>query len=202
MKKILCYVYENMADFEIVLTLHCLRNKGEIQPVMISENREPVTAQSGMRIVPDLAISGISEEILAESVGLLIPGGPISPEQNEICPMIRRMAGDGKLVAAMCFAPQFLGRAGILNDHKFTASCGKEYIKRLGCEDPFVWENFENKRLVVDGNVLTAQGNAFVDAAEKISEILDVFPDEGQRTEYFRKINARQAAPCQTLSTQ
>lgn len=191
MKKILCYVYENMADFEVVLTLHCLRDVGKIRTVMISENIEPVTAQSGMRIVPDMTISGIPEDVLMESVGLLISGGPISPEQNQICPVIRRMAEDGKLVAAMCFAPQFLGRAGILKNHKFTTSCGKEYIKSLGCEDPFVWENYERKRLVVDGNVLTAQGNAFVDAAEKISEILSVFQDAGQRADYFRRIRER-----------
>ena len=30
MRKILCYIYENMADFEIVLMLHCLRDIGKL----------------------------------------------------------------------------------------------------------------------------------------------------------------------------
>lgn len=188
MRKILCYVYEDMADFEIVLTLHCLRDIGDIQVVTVSESQEAVTAQSGLRTVPDMVIGGMPDELLTESVGILIPGGPIAPEQNQICPVIRRMAADGKLVAAMCFAPQFLGRAGILADHRFTTSCRREYIRSLGCEDPFCWENYEEARVVTDRNVLTAQGSAFIDAAEKISEILGVFRGAEQRASYFKGI--------------
>lgn len=89
--KILCYIYENMADFEIVLTLHGLRDIGKFDIVTTSENREKVTAQSGLKFVPDMQISELNDTFLEECVGLLIPGGPINPSQNAICPIIQYM---------------------------------------------------------------------------------------------------------------
>lgn len=175
MRKILCYIYENMADFEIVLTLHCLRDIGKFDIITISENQEMITAQSGLKLVPDMRISELSDTFLEESAGLLIPGGPINPVQNEICHIIQYMEENNKMVAALCFAPQFLGRAGILKTHHFTTTCSRQYIEKLGCEDPFYWDNYEGKRIVMDNNILTAEGLAFVDLAEKICELFSAF---------------------------
>lgn len=188
MRKILCYVYENMADFEIVLTLHCLRDIGKIDIVTVSENRKVVTAQSGLKLVPQMQISELDNAFLEDCDGLLIPGGPINPDQNEICPVIQYMEKTGKLVAALCFAPQFLGRAGILNEHRFTTTCSRQYIEKIGCEDPFYWDNYEEKRIVVDRNILTANGLAFVDMAEKMSELFCVFESDDARKAYFDEI--------------
>ena len=188
MRKILCYIYENMADFEIVLTLHCLRNTGKFDIVTISENREKIMAQSGLKFVPDMQISELSDAVLKECAGLLIPGGPINPVQNEICPIVQYMEENNKLVAALCFAPQFLGRAGVLKTHHFTTSCSRQHIEKIGCDDPFYWDNYEEKRMVMDKNILTAKGFAFVDMAEKISEIFNVFDNDDARKSYFDNI--------------
>ena len=72
-KNIVLYIYENMADFEIVLTLHGLRDIGKFDIVTTSENREKVTAQSGLKFVPDMQISELNDTFLEECVGLLIP---------------------------------------------------------------------------------------------------------------------------------
>lgn len=40
----------------------------------------------------------------------------------------------------------------------------------------------------MDKNILTAKGFAFVDMAEKISEIFNVFESDGARKSYFDKI--------------
>ena len=53
MAKILCYIYEGMADFEITLLLHRLRNTGKMEIVTISEDKEEITAQSGMHYISD-----------------------------------------------------------------------------------------------------------------------------------------------------
>ena len=191
MAKWLCYIYENMADFEIALTLHCLHEIGKFDIITISENKERITAQSGMKYLPDRKISELEEAFLEECVGLLIPGGPINQEQNEICPVIQAMEKKGKTIAALCFAPQFLGRAGILEDHRFTTTVNRQYIEKIGGKDPFCWENYEEKRLVMDRNILTAKGLAFVDMAEKISELFHVFASDEKRNAYFREIREK-----------
>ncbi len=116
MRKILCYIYENMADFEIVLTLHCLRDIGKL------------------------------------------------------------------------FCTSILGRAGVLKTHHFTTSCSRQHIEKMGCDDPFYWDNYEEKRIVMDKNILTAKGFAFADMPEKISEIFNVFENDDARKFYFDKI--------------
>ena len=52
MRKILCYIYEGMADFEITFLLHRLRNTGKMEIISISEGNKPVTAQSGLSFFP------------------------------------------------------------------------------------------------------------------------------------------------------
>ncbi len=134
-----------MADFEIVLMLHCLGNIGKFDIVTISENREKITAQSGLKFVSDMQISELSDTVFKEC-------------------------------------------AGVLKTHHFTTSCSRQHIEKIGCDDPFYWDNYEEKRIVMDKNILTAKGFAFVDMAEKISEIFNVFENDDARKSYFDKI--------------
>lgn len=186
MNKILCYIYEEMADFEISLLLHCLKQNGKREVVTISEKMEPVMAQSGLKYIPDLKISLISN--FDEYEALIIPGGPINNEQNEICTVINEMDQKGKLVSAICFAPQFLGRAGLLNKYKFTTSCSSRKIEELGVEDPYNRNNYIEERVVKDRNIITAQGFAFVDFAEAICEYLNILTSKEEKYNKFGKI--------------
>lgn len=188
MGKVLCYIYEEMADFEITLLMNCLHKFGRKEVITVSEMIQPVTGQSGLMYFPALKISDISPALLAESEALIIPGGPINNEQNEICPVVKQLAEQGKLIAAICFAPQFLGRAGILENYRFTTSCSPEKIKQFGCQDPFHWERFEPVRVCRDRNVITALGSAFVDFAEAVCSSLKAFSDVEQQRKYFEQI--------------
>lgn len=183
---ILCYLYEEMADFEISLLLHRLRNAGQREIVSISEHTELLTAQSGLQYMPDKRIADITS--LAEVEALIIPGGPINNDQNAICLLAEQLVRSGKLVAAICFAPQFLGRAGILDEYHYTTSCSAEKIAQLGCEDPFNRENYLHARLVEDRNVITAQGYAFVDFAGAVCRYLHVFHSKSQEYEQIERI--------------
>lgn len=189
MGKILCYIYEEMADFEISLLLHRLKNTGKKEIVSISETLETLTAQSGLHYVPDKRIEDVKD--IEEFEALIIPGGPIRNEQNAICPIIRGMLEHRKMVAAICFAPQFLGRAGVLGQYLYTTSCSPEKIKQLGCEDPFDRKNYVNARVICDRNVITAQGYAFVDFAEAVCDALHVFESEKQKWEQLGRVKEK-----------
>ena len=186
MGKILCYIYEDMADFEISVLLHRLRNMGGKEICSISETLDPVTAQSGLIYMPERTISDITSLDMVEA--LIIPGGPINNQQNTVCPLARAIVDEGKLLAAICFAPQFAGRAGILAQYHYTTSCSEEKIRQLGCEDPFDRGNYVEKRVVVDRNLITAQGYAFVDFAVEVCRYLKILKKKEQEYEWFGRI--------------
>ncbi len=186
MNKILCYIYGEMADFEISLLLHRLRNTGGREIVAVSENLEPLYAQSGLQYIPQMKIEDIDN--LDEYDALIIPGGPINNNQNAICQIASEMILKGKLVAAICFAPQFLGRAGILQHYKYTTSCSEEKIKQLGCEDPYYRPKYVEARTVVDRNLITAKGYAFVDFTGLVCDYLNVFESEQQKYEQLGRV--------------
>ena len=172
MSCILCYIYPDMADFEVVLTLHRLRNAGKRQIITVAETMEEIVSQSGLRYVPDMTIA---DALSLDAEALIIPGGPINNEQNAILPLIRQMDEAGKLLAAICFGPQFLGRAGVLDKHLFTTSCSAEHIASMGKADPFPRAHIVDRRAVRDGHVITAQGHAFVDFAIEICRYLGIY---------------------------
>ena len=186
MGKVLCYIYEGMADFEITFLLHRLKNTGKKEIVSISNDRKIKQSQSGLSYVPDKMIEDI---VSLETVdALIIPGGPINNSQNEILDLVNRMIENDKLVAAICFGPQFLGRAGVLDKYKYTTSCSADKIIKLGCEDPFNWQNYISKRVVIDRNLITAQGYAFVDFAIAVCRYLNIFESEVQEYEQMGRV--------------
>lgn len=177
MGPILCYIYPDMADFEVVVALHRLRNAGRRRIITIAETADAVVSQSGLRYLPDMTIAEAAE---IDTEALIIPGGPINNEQNAVLPLIRRMDAQGNLLAAICFGPQFLGRAGVLDERRFTTSCTEAHIAGLDTGDPFPRQNYVNRRVVRDGHVITAQGHAFIDFAMEICRYLKVYPTAQQ----------------------
>lgn len=188
--KILCYVYENMADFEITLLLHRLKNAGKRELLFVSEDIVPIKAQSGLTYLPDAKISDVTD--ISEVEALLLPGGSINNEQNEIYLLIQEIVKMKKLVGAICFAPQFLGRAGVLEEYKFTTSCTKKKIKEIGIADPFNWNNYVHQRVVRDRNIITAQGFAFVDFAIEVCKYLNIYDDEEQLKQQLLRVKTNE----------
>jgi len=183
---IACYIYDGMADFEITLLLHRLKNTGKREIITISEDTDKIVAQSGMTYLPDRKITDIKG--IGDIEALIIPGGPINNEQNAIISLVQDLISSNKLVASICFSPQFLGRAGVLDHYQFTTSCSAAKIKQLGCADPFNWNHYLDQRVVIDRNLITAQGYAFVDFACAVADYLDIFTDEVQRYEQLGRV--------------
>ncbi len=190
MGKVLCYIYNSMADFEISLLLHRLKNTGKKEIVSISESTRVLTAQSGLQYQPQMTIEDMKN--IEDVEALIIPGGPINNNQNDICKLAADIIQSGKLIGAICFAPQFLGRAGILNSYSFTTSCSEQKIQQLGCQDPFDRNNYVDKRCVVDRNLITAKGYAFVDFAIEVCKYMKIFSDENELYEQLQKVKESQ----------
>jgi putative intracellular protease/amidase len=107
----------------------------------------------------------------------LIPGGPIKEQKNSLTDLIIKFNNKHILIAAICNGPQYLGRSGILNNKKFTTSCSKERIEKMKLDDPFPRENYIEKRIVIDENIITAKGRAFIDFSFAIFDYLEIYKD-------------------------
>lgn len=187
---IMCYCYDQMADFEVTLLLTRLRQVGcAVQTV--GDCAGWVMGQSGLCYRVDVTVEQAEQEAMPDAI--VLPGGPINPTQYAICPLLCRMEQEHRLIAAICFAPQFLARAGLLERHDYTTSCSASKMAQLGYEDFFPRQRMRMQRVVEDGAVITAQGYAFVDFAEAVCRYLHV-ADEQQLRTWFAPVKETETA--------
>jgi putative intracellular protease/amidase len=175
MGSIVCFVPEAYADFEVTLALHLAKDVGKRKIVTAGYTREPVTSYSGIKTVADLTLTEAAS--ITDLEAFIMPGGPLREHDERLSSFLQTLDRDGRLLAAICFGPQYMARAGILQNRRFTTSCSPANIKRKGIADPFPRENFVNDRVVTDGNVITAQGHAFVDFAFAIARYLGFYEE-------------------------
>ena len=172
---ILCFISDQFADFEITLLFHKINTIAKKDVITVGYQTDPVVSESGLTYLPDRTLT---EAIgLPDIEALIIPGGPIRDQKPELTELIRRVYGEGKLVAAICNGPQYLSRAGLLEDHPFTTTCAPDKAKAQGVPDLFPWANYVDRRVVVDGNIITATGRSFVDFTFAVFDHLGIYKE-------------------------
>ncbi len=190
MKKVLCFVSDDFADFEVTLAFHLLKSAGHREIVTVGYDLNPVVSQAGFTYLPNHTL--VEALDLPEVEALIIPGGPIRPQRDELTRLIQKMHNEEKLLAAVCFGPQYLGRAGVLNNHRYTTSCSEAKIRSLHVPDPFPRNNYVEARFVQDGHVITAKGGAFVDFAFAICDYLDIYAGRNaEKEDLYHEIMGR-----------
>ncbi len=185
MKMVLCFVSDDFADFEVTLAIHLIRAIGNREIVTVGYDLNPVISQAGFTYLPNQTLAQAFD--LSEIEALIIPGGPIRPQRDELTRLISKIDQEKKLLAAVCFGPQYFGRAGVLDHHRFTTSCSEETIRSLHIPDPFPRNNYVEARVVQDRHVITAKGGAFVDFAFAIGEYLDIYSGRNAEKEDLYK---------------
>ena len=181
MKTILCYLYDGFADFETVLVCTGLSGTEELEVVYIAYDNLPLKSSGGLTIFPDKIVSEITQT--DDIDGLLIPGGIDRELKPELEELIKKLNEEKKLIAAICAGPEFLAKAGILKGKRYTTSETPQVYEEKNEPDPFPRETYEESRIVQDGNILTAQGHAFIDFAFKIWDWFNAYEEDGEREE-------------------
>lgn len=108
----------------------------------------------GSHNIPVIADKLLAEVDLSDADLLLLPGGmPGTKHLGEcmpLCDAVISHASAGKPTAAICAAPSVLGKLGLLS--------GKEAICYPGFEEALAGAAISEKKVVRDGNVVTAAG--------------------------------------------
>lgn len=169
MKKILMVIAKNgFRDEEFQAP--CEKFKADnIEVIVASSSLGQAKGKFGSTAEVDVVIGDANS---AEFEAVVFVGGPGANEyfNNKVSHKIaREMFDSGKIVAAICIAPVTLANAGVLKGKKATVwsssedKFGIDQLKNYGAE-------FVDKPVVVDGNLVTANGPAA--AADFASEIL------------------------------
>jgi len=162
-KKVMVPFADGFEEIEAFTIVDVLRRAG-IDVDMVGVVGTMITGNHGIRVTMD---KKISEAKADDYDGIALPGG--NPgyvnlgRSGVLIELIKKISGQGKLVAAICAAPVVLVKAGVLEGKRATIYPGMEK------EIPYP----RSERVVVDGNVVTSQGpGTAMEFALKIAEVL------------------------------
>lgn len=139
-------------EIEAIATIDVLK-RANIEAVTFGLTGTNITSARGLQIRTDKKIEDLSIDQLEREFNAMVlvggnPGYLNLGRSQKIIDCIRRFNGSGKLIGAICAAPSLLNTAGILHDKAATIFPGMEReIPRP-----------KGTRLVVDDNIVTAQG--------------------------------------------
>lgn len=171
-------IYDKFCDFEVTTAL-TLMNDQNIVSVGL-ENKKFIS-ESKFKVVPDLTISEVAP---GDADLLIIPGGSpgsylegVDGEYVELLfHHIRSLDRKGKLIGAICGGPEFLALAGVLRGRRITHGFDDR------SHPSFEGAVYVDEPVVIDGNIITAKGNAFIKFGLVLMDLLDLFESEEERS--------------------
>ena len=135
------------------VTITDLLTRAGIKVVTVGLDEQVVVASRGIKLIPDKLLNDVLEDNFDM---IVLPGGlPGADHLNNdpgIQTIVKKLAANNKYTAAICAAPRVLATAGLLE--------GKHATSFPGALDQFPVNNmtYEEKSVVIDGNVITSRG--------------------------------------------
>ena len=174
-KKIFIFLFDGFSDWEIAYLTPEINRNDQFDLIYFSKDGEPVLSMGALRVLPDIALSGIK----ADDVDMLIlPGGTAweKDENNAIDSLANALFGKGKTIAAICAATTYLGKQGFLNHQKHTSN-HIEYLKGI-VQEYSGKEHYVDSLAVSGENVITANGIAPIEFAREVFAKLELYNTE------------------------
>ncbi|ETP70456.1 hypothetical protein G159_01895 [Planococcus glaciei CHR43] len=179
-KEVLFVVLEEYADWEAASIAAALNEEPETgerkyRVKTVSLSKDPVTSIGGFRVVPDYTV----DEVGNDFAGLVLIGGNSwhKEESKAVMALVQKALDAHKVLGAICGATEFLGMNGVLNNIQHTGNRLDELQEAAG-------ENYTNaaryveQQAVRDGNIITANGSAFLEFGKEVMTALESAPQE------------------------
>ncbi|NEA52725.1 glutamine amidotransferase [Streptomyces sp. SID13666] len=176
-KTVYVAVYDTWSDWEVghaiahINSTQWQRRPGRYQVRTVGTSTEPVTTAGGVRIVPEVALAGISPQ---EAALLILPGAGLWDLSDDLAAFgraARDFLAAGVPVAAICGATAGLAREGLLDDREHT-SAAAEYLAATGYKGG---DRYLEAPAVTTGDLITAGPTEPVAFAREIFARLDLY---------------------------
>jgi len=170
MKTLFVIAFRNFQDWEFLKTKEVLE-KNKIECDTASTQKGLAKGTFGA----EFKVSKILEEINSKDYDAIVfvggSGTPTIRANKYSVKLAEEFFKQDKVIGAICWAPTILAKAGILKNKKATVWLGfdEEYNQNTNKVLEQYGADFVNKDLVVDGNIITAEGPP---SAEKFAEAI------------------------------
>jgi len=155
-KKVLVLLADGFEEVEAVTPIDYLCRAGvEVTTAAITDSLIVKGRWGGLKVTADITLAEIAKQGTGGWDAVILPGGMPGAENlaasKETGALLKDMAADGKLVCAICASPAVvLSPLGLIKGKKFTCYPGMEEKAKEG--------EWSDKRVVVDGNIITSRG--------------------------------------------
>jgi putative intracellular protease/amidase len=174
-------LYNGFVEFEVAPFLTIFRNKSKLHTFSVDDKIVP--SFGGLHVQADMLL----KDVESSHVDLLvIPGGDpkVYIDRKDIQDFLQELNEKGRPIAAICGGPEFLAQAGLLKGIKVAHGHEQEYAVQVFKESIITDED-----VIVEGNIITADGQAYVEFAVEIGRQVGLFEseEEAQETELWFK---------------
>lgn len=151
MKKAYLFLAEGFEEAEGLVTVDLLRRGGvDLVTVSMGDSLQ-VTGRSRISVLADRMYQAGA---YGDADALILPGGQPGvsnlKKSRDLAEDLRKAAGEGKVLAAVCAGPTVLGQLGLLRGHM--ATCYP------GCEGELEGASLSEEPVVRSGQVITSRG--------------------------------------------
>jgi 4-methyl-5(b-hydroxyethyl)-thiazole monophosphate biosynthesis len=178
--------YDGFSEFEVVLA--CLFFK-ESELVAVGLGEKEYRSEENQHFLVDQNLDEVDVDTLDL---LIIPGGEPDQlvEHDQLKDFIARLLAADKKVAGICGGASALAGMGFLDGKKCTGM-GSGQDPEQPSWAYFANADFSDDHVVVDGNIITAQGQAYVEFAVELARQMDLSEDPqdyGEAARWFKNI--------------
>lgn len=171
--KVLFFAYPSYADFEIAHVLFFLRKKGKAMVTTMTLDGNPVESLAGLKTLPQLSISDVK---IRDYDLVLIPGGDGVHEvmdELKVHSLLQEAKSLGIPIASICASAALLGKAGLLQNKRFTCLPGTYKAFKEAFKDA----NYTEADIEVEEGFITAKGTAFAEFPVAVGHELGLWKD-------------------------
>lgn len=165
--------YDGFCEFEAVFAAALFAEKNLFTAAL--EDRVYISSEK-QKFLPDKTI----DELNTDDIDLLIiSGGDPSYLYNnsKLKDFIIKLNEKKKFIAGICGGTFLMAKYGILENKKCTGS-GEGIESDSDYIDLFEKSYIVNKDVVIDENIITSTGQAFIEFAIELGKLMNVFKDE------------------------
>lgn len=179
-QKVLFVLLDEYADWEAASLAAALNEEPEgkgqkFDVKTVSLTKDPIKSIGGFTVLPDYGLDDVPQDF----AGLILIGGNSwrKEESKQVMELVDKAVAKETVIGAICDATVFLGRNGLFNDIPHTSN----YLEDLKETSGGSYTNetgYLHQQAVRSGNVITANGSAFLEFGKEVMQALNSAPQE------------------------